>query len=103
MKFLLSIFLFVTMFAIGCNSSKIIDESTFVQIYSELLISKEKYRGDTKSFIADRDKIYKSYNVDRTKVDATLEYYNSDPERWKVFFEKVVKNLENVQLNASAQ
>jgi len=103
MKFLLSIFLFVTMFAIGCNSSKIIDESTFVQIYSELLISKEKYRGDTKSFIADRDKIYKSYNVDRTKVDATLEYYNSDPERWKVFFEKVLKNLESIQLTASPQ
>lgn len=91
------------MFAIGCNSSKIIDESTFVQIYSELLISKEKYRGDTKSFIADRDKIYKSYNVDRTKVDATLEYYNSDPERWKVFFEKVLKNLESIQLTASPQ
>lgn len=87
----------------SCNSSEIIDEQTFVQIYSELLISKEKFRGDAKSFIEDRDKIYKSYDVDRTKVDATLEYYNSDPQRWKLFFEKVVKNLENIQLTATPQ
>ncbi len=87
----------------GCNSSDIIEEETFVQIYSELLISKEKFKGDTKTFIADREKIFKAYNVDKTQVDATLEYYNSDPKRWKVFFEKVVKNLENIQLNASAK
>lgn len=85
----------------SCDSSKIIEEETFVQIYSELLISKEKYRGDTKSFIAEREKIYKAYNVDRAKVDETLEYYNSDPQRWKLFFEKVVKNLENIQLTAA--
>jgi hypothetical protein len=27
-------------------------------------------------------------------VNKTLEYYNSDSEKWKKFFEKVVKRLE---------
>lgn len=101
MKYYIPLVLIFIVLIMSCNSSKVIDEKTFVQIYSELLISKEKYRGDTKSFIAEREKIYKAYNVDRAKVDATLEYYNSDPQRWKLFFEKVVKNLENIQLTAA--
>jgi major membrane immunogen (membrane-anchored lipoprotein) len=103
MKFFISLFLITIILITSCNSSDIIEEETFVQIYSELLISKEKYKGNAKSFITDRARIFKAYNVDRTQVDATLEYYNSDPQRWKVFFEKVVKKLENIQLNASPQ
>lgn len=103
MKYSIPIGLILIVLIMSCNSSKVIDEGTFVQIYSELLISKEKYRGDPKSFIAEREKIYKAYSVDRSRVDKTLEYYNSDPQRWKVFFEKVVKNLENIQLTAAPQ
>ncbi|MBU2445369.1 MAG: DUF4296 domain-containing protein [Bacteroidetes bacterium] len=101
MKYYIPLILLLVVLIVSCNSSKIIDEETFVQIYSELLISKEKYRGDSKSFIAEREKIYKAYSVDRLRVDETLEYYNSDPQRWKLFFEKVVKNLENIQLTAA--
>jgi len=101
MKYYIPLILLLVVLIVSCNSSKEIDEETFVQIYSELLISKEKYREDSKSFIAEREKIYKAYSVNRARVDETLEYYNSDPQRWKLFFEKVVKNLENIQLTAA--
>ncbi|MCX8057131.1 MAG: DUF4296 domain-containing protein [Ignavibacteria bacterium] len=92
------IFLIVVLFlSFNCKSNIRIEEENFVQIYADLLIAKEIYRGNDTAFIKARDSIYNKYNVNNFMVQKTLEYYNSDTEKWKQFFEKVIRRLEEQQ------
>lgn len=93
MKKIISIFL-VSIFLFGCESNLKIDEDNFVNIYADLLVAKEIYRGNDSGYIKARDSIYNSYKVNHFMVERTLKYYNSDTEKWKIFFEKVVRRLE---------
>lgn len=82
---------------LNCKSNYRIDEKSFVNLYADLLVAKEIYRGNDSGYIKARDSIYTSYNVNHFMVEKTLEYYNSDIEKWKQFFEKVVRRLEEQQ------
>lgn len=86
--FLISFLLF------GCKSNLRIEEDDFVNLYADLLVAREIYRGNDSAYIKARDSIYTSYNVNHFMVERTLQYYNSDTEKWKKFFEKVVRRLE---------
>lgn len=92
------IFLFLlSLTLVDCKSNYRIEENNFVNLYADLLIAKEIHRGNDSGFIKARDSIYASYNVNHFMVEKTLEYYNSDTEKWKQFFEKVVRRLEEQQ------
>lgn len=86
--------LVISLFLIDCKSNYRIEEKDFVNLYADLLILKEMYRGNDSGYIKARDSIYSVYKVNQFMVNKTLEYYNSDVEKWKMFFEKVVKRLE---------
>lgn len=96
---LISSFLFLSILFFVCKSTNRIEEDEFVKIYSNLLVIKEIYRGDNKSYINARDSLYKAFKVNQIQIDNTLEYYNNDPERWKKFYSKVIEHLESNQVN----
>lgn len=94
MKKINSLIFLLALFFLSCKSNYRIEEKDFVNLYADLLIVKEMYRGNDSGYIRARDSVYNVYNVNKTMVEKTLEYYNSDSEKWKKFFEKVVKRLE---------
>lgn len=96
---LISSFLFLSILFFVCKSTNRIEEDEFVKIYSNLLVIKEIYRGDNKSYINARDSLYKAFKVNQIQIDNTLEYYNNDPEKWKKFYSKVIEHLESNQVN----
>jgi len=89
-----SLILLLTLIFFSCKSNYRIEEKDFVNLYADLLILKEMYRGNDSGYIKARDSVYNVYKVNQFMVNKTLEYYNSDTEKWKRFFEKVVKRLE---------
>jgi hypothetical protein len=91
-KIALILLLSISLF--NCKSNYRIEEKDFVNLYADLLVLKEMYRGNDPGFIKARDSVYNVYKVNQFMVNKTLEYYNSDTEKWKKFFEKVVKRLE---------
>lgn len=90
-------FILLSISILSCKSNYRIDENNFVNLYADLLVAKEIYRGNDSGYIKARDSIYTVYNVNHFMVQRTLEYYNSDVEKWKQFFEKVVRRLEEQQ------
>lgn len=92
-KIIILIFLTSVVF-LNCKSNYRIEEKDFVNLYADLLIVKEMYRGNDSGYLKARDSIYNVYKVNQFMVNKTLEYYNSDSEKWRKFFEKVVKRLE---------
>lgn len=96
MKHLLILSL-ISLLIYGCKSNLRIDEDNFVNLYADLLVAREMYRGNDSAYIKARDSIYTAYNVNHFMVEQTLQYYNSDTEKWKKFFEKVVRRLEENQ------
>ncbi|MGB9665420.1 MAG: DUF4296 domain-containing protein [Ignavibacteria bacterium] len=94
MKKIIIIIFLLAFFFFSCKSNYRIEEKDFVNLYADLLILKEMYRGNDSGYIKARDSVYNVYNVNKSMVEKTLEYYNSDSEKWKKFFEKVVKRLE---------
>jgi hypothetical protein len=89
------LFLILLVFSLSsCKSNSKIDEQVFVNLYADLLIAKEMNRGNDSDYIKVRDSIYAVYKVDHFMVQRTLDYYNSDTEKWKNFFQKVVRRLE---------
>lgn len=80
---------------ISCFESKIIsDKEKFASIYIELQISFEKNRGNLSKLVAEREQVFKKYNVTEKQYNATLDYYGQDKEKWEEFF-----NLVSARLN----
>ena len=44
-----------------------------------------------------RDSILKRYNVSLDKYQATVQYYNQEPERWQKFFDKVIAEVDSMK------
>ncbi len=89
--------LLIFFISFNCKSNFRIEEKKFVNLYADLLILKEMYRGDDSSYFNARDSLYKSYEVDQFKIDQTLDYYSSDSQKWTEFYRKVIQRLEQQQ------
>ncbi|MCX8010100.1 MAG: DUF4296 domain-containing protein [Ignavibacteria bacterium] len=89
--------LFLSGVLFSCENQKIIEEEQFVEVYAKLTLIKELYRDDQAQFFKEREKIFNEYKIDKQKLDATFNYYNEDPERWKLFYEKVINYLDKLQ------
>lgn len=96
------LFIFICIF-FSCENKYIIDEEKFVEVYAKLSLIKELYPDNPTQFFKERGKIFNEYKIDEKKLDETINYYNEDPERWKSFYEKVIKYLEKLQKESSVK
>lgn len=81
----------------SCSDSKRIKEETFTELYTDLVIAQDTTYGGYEELNAIRNELYKKYNVTEAQYEETINYYNSDPRRWKIFFDKVLIRIENLQ------
>lgn len=82
------------------QTTNVIPEDQFVNIYAEYLIFKERCAAsnvDSTTFVFKADSLYKSHNVSSEQMTATIEYYSENPEEWKAMNQKVLQRLEAIQ------
>lgn len=97
-----SLILFVVIFSVVSCSLKDneIYMETFVNIYVDLAITKGMVSVDRLTdsvFIKEKETIYKKYDVTEAQIRNTIESYNKDVHKWKAFYEKVARKLEELQ------
>jgi hypothetical protein len=93
LSFLFLILISIPIF-VSCENSPPIPEKKFIKIYYEMTIMQ-----DTTSLTQAqiRKNLLKKYNFSEEKYDQTIKFYNSSPERWNKFFDKVLIYLQDLQ------
>jgi len=44
-----------------------------------------------------RDAVLNKYDVNEQLYKTTLDYYNQDPDKWEVFFDKVIAHVGSLR------
>jgi hypothetical protein len=97
MKYLILFLLPVLFIASGCRGEGVIEEDKFVEVYADILIA-----GDTVSVGEAKKIVFPRYNISESDYRSTVEYYNSNPEEWENFFNKVIAHIEERRKTASS-
>ncbi len=83
----------------GCGdpADKKIPRTKMVQIYADVLIISNSLGEVEKSpeYAEQLDSVLSVHGVDRELFNATLEYFQQEPKRWKDLIDRVVLELEN--------
>jgi len=104
LKISIAVFPFVlaaVFFISGCKSDKIIDEEKFIMLYTDLVIAQDTSNADYNMMIKIRSQVLDRYKVTDEQYKFTIDYYNENPDRWQVFFEKVTAYVDNLKLEAA--
>lgn len=85
---------------VSCSNKKTIPQDKFVHLYAELIFAQDTAstpaaKKDFKTVILAR------YDVTELQYQATVNYYNQDPQRWAGFFDKVTKYVSELQKKKS--
>lgn len=89
-RFIIIFYLFSFFLLQSCTDDNTIqDKEKFAKVYVDLLINEEQNRNDSLKINSGKEIIFKRYGVTQKQYEATIEYYNQNPERWKEFFDDV--------------
>ncbi len=75
-----------------------IPEGKFVNYYIDLVTAQDTLGKDvpaTEKILVSLDT---KYSVTREQYDKTLKYYNENPEKWELFYDKVTAELQKRKL-----
>ncbi len=94
-RLLFAVIIIQTLFITSCSDKKVLPEDKFVNIYSELIFAHDT---STSLYAKQNFKgiVLKRFNVTEKMYDSTVAYYNSDPQKWSGFFDKVTKHVEDL-------
>jgi hypothetical protein len=101
--------LLLTVLLWGCSRDNqpqgILDEERFETIYIALLDSAQQVRATAVDSGAHPValRILERYGATVEQFKATVAYYNSDTERWKDFFQRVIRRLEERRMPKANQ
>jgi hypothetical protein len=98
MRILISLLLLSILVAGGCEKQGIVEEDKFVLVYADLLTAQ-----DTTSVQKVKSEIFKRHNISEKEYQETVDYYNSNPEKWDTFFNKVITYIEEKKQTPSSK
>ncbi len=101
-NFVMRLLFLLTIFFVSCTDDKIIDEEKFVDIYSEVLLAQSASSSDPETTSKILEKVCKDFNVTLEQYNYTIDFYKLNVELWEIFFEKVVKKLEEKKLKTTS-
>lgn len=88
-------FLLCSCMLVGCKKQEAeppVGMETFAQVYAEIVLQSQGL--DSLENIARRDSILSAHGITPGELQAVVEAYQRDPEKWVDFFALVEKNLE---------
>ncbi len=78
----------------SCGNDQPISEEKFIKIYANMVIMQDT---SSLSQVQVRDKVLLNYKYSLNDYKQTIDFYNSDPEKWQKFFDKVVTYIESLK------
>lgn len=91
---LICIFIFLTF---SCQSKTQKDISEISQIYVDILVVEETYRGVPDSLVVNKNKIFEDYGVTEKKYNESLRGMEQSSEEWNLFFENALAYLDSLK------
>ena len=78
-------------------------QDIFVKVYVDLLIIQDTTSAEVYSLDSVKRVVFQKYNVSPGQYDSTIQYYNSEPDRWIEFFDSASAYVELLKSNAGTQ
>jgi hypothetical protein len=106
MKMLSIKFTLLLIFALllsACDKGPPIPEEKFIKVYVDLLIIQDTTTASTFSPDSVKTLVFTRHNISAEDYDATVNYYNSQPEKWVAFFDSTTAYVENLKKEAKKQ
>jgi hypothetical protein len=87
----------------GCDKEPPIPEEKFIKVYVDLLIIQDTTNTDTFSLDSVKTIVFDRHSISVEQYDATINYYNSEPEKWQAFFDSATAYVEGLKKDAEKQ
>jgi Domain of unknown function (DUF4296) len=102
MKFNFYILSFTILLISGCSNDKILDETKFVKVYTDLVIANDTLSATKSNFDSVKQTVFKRYGITSGQYDSTVNYYNKDMKRWESFFNTVTSYIDTLRSNKNS-
>ena len=96
-----SLLIVLLLFFSSCDKEPPITEEKLIKVYVDLLIIQDTTTAKNFSLDSVKALVFKSYDVTAEQYDATLNYYNSRPEKWSDFFDRATAYAEGLKKEVS--
>lgn len=79
---------------LSCKKSPPINERKFIMIYANMI-----FMQDTSSLSQSiiKQKVLEKFTVNEKDYEATISFYNNDPEKWQKFFDSTIVYIESLK------
>ena len=92
-----------TLFLSACDKGPPIPEEKFKKVYVDLLIIQDTTTANNFSIDSVKSLVFTRHNIAAEEYDATVNYYNSQPEKWAAFFDSTTAYVERLKKEAEKQ
>jgi hypothetical protein len=87
----------------ACDKGPPIPEEKFIKVYVDLLILQDTTTAETFSLDSIKTIVFTRNNISSRQYDETINYYNSQPEKWVVLFDSATAYVERLKKEAEKQ
>ncbi|HSW56758.1 MAG TPA: DUF4296 domain-containing protein [Ignavibacteriaceae bacterium] len=86
-----------TLFLSACDKGPPIPEEKFIKVYVDLLIIQDTKTAETFPLDSIKTLVFTKHNILSEQYDETINYYNSQPEKWVAFFDSATVYVERLK------
>lgn len=92
-----------TLFLSACDKGPPIQEEKFIKVYVDLLIVQDTTTAETISLDSIKTLVFTKHNISSKQYNETINYYNSQPEKWAAFFDSATVYVERLKKETEKQ
>ena len=87
----------------ACDKGPPLSEDKFIKVYVDLLIIQDTTTANNFSIDSVKSLVFTRHNISAGEYEATVNYYNSQPEKWVPFFDSTTAYVERLKKEAEKQ
>lgn len=95
--------LILPVFILSCEKEPPSSQDEFIKAYVDLLIIQDTTTVENFSPDSVKSLVLKRHNISSEKYDEMIDYYNSQPEKWTVFFDSATAYVERLRQETENQ
>jgi hypothetical protein len=94
---IIPILLIIIPFVLGCSEKAPVGEEKLILIYTDLMFAQDTVLINSKNIDSLKTEVFNRHNITEDQYQKTLEFYNKFPQRWEMFFDKVIEYVESLK------
>ena len=92
-----TLFVVFSLLLSACDKGPPIPEEKFIKVYVDLLIIQDTTISKISSLDSVKTLVFSRHYISSEQYDETIDYYNSQPEKWTVFFDSATAYVEGLK------